>query len=209
MRCRPTHLSTPSFRISLHRWVVALVAVAVCTFAALPAAYAEARVVVVDLRRAMFDTEDGLRAQAELQQLQDSRQKQLIAKRDQYMKIKKQLETLAQAKKPNRAEVRKVAQQHDRALADLQVMDRTFKQELRDAEWKKTQPLRDKVIGLIRRVASQSGYDMVVLKEFAPYFRKDLDITDRIIQLYNQSLSAETAPKKKAPAAKRPRRKKN
>ncbi|HHH12200.1 MAG TPA: OmpH family outer membrane protein, partial [Sorangium sp.] len=97
----------------------------------------------------------------------------------------------------------------DRALADLQVMDRTFKQELRDAEWKKTQPLRDKVIGLIRRVASQSGYDMVVLKEFAPYFRKDLDITDRIIQLYNQSLSAETAPKKKAPAAKRPRRKKN
>lgn len=187
-------LSTP-IRFSLRRILLTLVAAAICSFAALPTAHAEVRVAVVDLRRAMLDTEDGLRVQAELQQLQDNLQSQLVAKREQYLKIKKEYEKLARQKKPNMAKVRKVAKRHDQALRELQTEEQNYSRAVRRAEWQKTQPLRDKVIGLIRRVASQSGYDMVVLKEFAPYFRKDLDITDRIIQLYNQTLSAETPPK--------------
>ena len=100
----------------------------------------------------------------------------------------------------------KAAKAHDQALYDLQTAEQSFQRELRRSEWQKTKPIREKVLGLIRRVAAQSGYDLVVLKDVAPFYRKDLDITDRIIQLYNQSLGPEKAPSRPAPRKQPPKK---
>jgi outer membrane protein len=48
---------------------------------------------------------------------------------------------------------------------------------------------------LMRRLSADNGYDMVLSKEAVPWYRADLDITDRIIQMYNASQS--TGPAKK------------
>ena len=41
-------------------------------------------------------------------------------------------------------------------------------------------------MGIISRLARQEGYDVVVDKQAVPYVRRDLDLTDRVITLYNQ-----------------------
>ena len=60
-------------------------------------------------------------------------------------------------------------------------------------------------MGVIRRLATQEGYEMVVDKQAVPYVRNDLDVTDRVITLYNQGAGdteggkAPAADKKAAP----------
>jgi outer membrane protein len=38
---------------------------------------------------------------------------------------------------------------------------------------------------IIRRLATSQGYDLVVDKAAVPYSRSDLDLTDRVITMYN------------------------
>jgi hypothetical protein len=60
-------------------------------------------------------------------------------------------------------------------------------------------------MGIIRRLATQNGYDLVVDKQAVPYHRSDLDLTDRVIVEYNQAggaaLAGSAAPAPAAPAA--------
>jgi len=51
-------------------------------------------------------------------------------------------------------------------------------------------------VGIIRRLATQEGYDVVLEKQAATYFRADLDLTDKVITLYNRDgAPAAAAPK--------------
>ena len=54
---------------------------------------------------------------------------------------------------------------------------------------------------LIRRVASQSSYDMVLDRSAVPYVRSDLDITDRLIQMYNAGEAPGSDDRKSKPKA--------
>jgi len=41
------------------------------------------------------------------------------------------------------------------------------------------------MIAIITKVAREKGYDLVIDKRAAPYARPDLDVTDRVVQMYN------------------------
>jgi outer membrane protein len=45
------------------------------------------------------------------------------------------------------------------------------------------------MIGLVTKIARQNGYDLVLDKRAAPYARPDLDLTDRVVQMYNSGES--------------------
>jgi outer membrane protein len=80
-----------------------------------------------------------------------------------------------------------------------------YNRELQQKESELTQPIVQKAVGIIRRIATQEGYDMVLERANAPYFRSDLDLTDKVITLFNREgggaakAAAPAAPK--APAA--------
>ena len=92
----------------------------------------------------------------------------------------------------------------------LQQMSVTYNQELQKKQAELTQPIIEKTMRIIRRIATSGGYDMVVDKQAVPYSRSDLDLTDRVIQMYNGGGAAEGAPAAgdKKPAAKKPAAKK-
>ena len=60
-----------------------------------------------------------------------------------------------------------------------------------------------------RRVATQDGYDAILEKQAVPYMRNDLNLTDRVIQMYNgggaspapAAASAAPGPSPQAPLA--------
>lgn len=182
----------------LSRTRFALFAFAATTTLAL-FAYAEMKIAVVDTQRAMMETEDGLRMQANLKKIFETKQQELDTKQkaleSERADIEKQQGVLSQE-----ALQRRVAtwQQDMVALQQTYVQ---FNQELQAKQNELTQPIIEKTLGIIRRLATQDGYDVVVDKQAVPYVRSDLDLTDRIIQMYNGGAAAAPADAGKTGAA--------
>ncbi len=171
-------------------WVLAVV-IGVSLVAA-PAA-AQMKVAVVDTQRAVMETEDGLRMQATLKKVFDSRQRELDKKQEDLQKerddIEKQRDVLSKTALAKRVE------KWQREMANLQTVFVEYNKELQKKQSELTQPIFQKAMGIIRRLATQDGYDVVVDKQAVPYVRSDLDLTDKVIQLYNQGAPADAGDK--------------
>jgi outer membrane protein len=77
--------------------------------------------------------------------------------------------------------------------------------EMQRKEGEMTTPILQGVLDAVKRIAAQDGFEMVLEKSAVPYFRGDLELTDRAIQLYNSGQPGGAAPAappaKGAPAA--------
>lgn len=165
-----------------------------------PSALAEMKLAVVDTQRAVMETEDGLRAQATLKKHFDKRQRELDDKQTELQKeredIEKQKDVLSKQALENRVE------KWQKDMTQLQTVFVEYNKELQKKQSELTQPILQKAMTIIRRLATQNGYDIVIDKQVVPYHRSDLDLTDRVISEYNQSGEAAPAgsgapPKKK------------
>jgi outer membrane protein len=165
--------------------VIALMAVA------LPASAQSMRVGVVDTQRAVMETEDGLRMQATLKKLFDSRQRELDKKQEDLQKEKDDLDK--QRDVLSKAAFAKRADKWQREMVQLQTVFVEYNKELQKKQGELTQPIFQKAMNIIRRLATQEGFDVVVDKQAVPYSRSDLDVTDRVITLYNQGGPADDA----------------
>jgi len=173
--------------------VLALLAVA------LPASAQTMRVGVVDTQRAVMETEDGLRMQATLKKLFDSRQRELDKKQEDLQKEKDDLDK--QRDVLSKVAFAKRADKWQREMVQLQTVFVEYNKELQKKQGELTQPIFQKAMNIIRRVATQEGFDLVVDKQAVPYSRSDLDVTDRVITLYNQGGPAEDTTKGGKPSA--------
>jgi outer membrane protein len=164
-----------------------------------PSALAQAKVAVVDTQRAIMETEDGLRAQATLKKVFDNRQRELDKKQEDLQRERADIEK--QQSVVSKAALAKRVEKWQRDMIQLQTVFVEYNKELQKKQNELTQPIFQKAMGIIRRMATQDGYDVVIDKQAVPYVRSDLDLTDRIITLYNQG--AGVAPgEKPAPGAK-------
>lgn len=162
---------------------LAVLAAAALTLLIGSAASAQVRVAVVDTQRAVMESEDGLRAQATLKKLFEKRQKELDKKQRELQaegeKLEKQKTTLSQA------EVAKRFEGWQREMGKVQAVFVEYNRELQQKQNELTQPIVRKAVTIIRRLATTEGFDLVLEKNSAPYFRSDLDLTDRVITAYN------------------------
>jgi len=149
------------------------------------AAQAQSKFAVVDVRRAVLETEEGLRVQATLKKLFDSRQVELDNKQRALQQEKEELDKEAAAGKTPKDALQRKMDNLQKQAGELQALIVDYQREMQRKESELTTPILQKVLGLVRRIASQEGYDMVLEKSAVPYFRADLEVTDRAIQMYN------------------------
>jgi outer membrane protein len=175
------------------------------------AAWAESKFAVVDLQRAMMETEDGLRMQANLKKLFDSKQQTLESKQAELDRERADIEK--QESVISQDALRKRAEAWQREVLALQQMSVTYNQEMQTKQNELTKPIFEKTSQIIRRLATNEGYDLVVDRMAVAYVRSDLDLTDRVITLYNggvapapaDSAGAGKPAPKAAPAATTPK----
>jgi outer membrane protein len=74
-----------------------------------------------------------------------------------------------------------------RDMIQLQTVFVEYNKELQKKQSELTQPIFQKAMGIIRRLATQNGYDVIVDKQAVPYVRTDLDLTDSVITQCNQA----------------------
>jgi len=145
-----------------------------------------------------------MRAQATLKKVFDNKQRELDKKQQdlaqEHDDIEKQRDVLSKAALGKRVD------KWQRDMMALQGVFVDYNKELQKKQGELTQPIVQKIMGAIRRLATQEGLDLVLDKQAAPYVRSDLDVTDRIITLYNQGSGDDgaKAPSKKEGAASGP-----
>jgi outer membrane protein len=161
-------------------------------------AHAQSKIAVVDTQRAIMETEDGLRAQATLKKVFDNKQRELDKKQEDLQKeredIEKQRDVLSKGALAKRAD------KWQRDMMQLQQKFVEYNQDIQKKQGELTQPVFQKTMNIIRRLATQEGYDVVVDKKAVPYVRSDLDVTDRVITMYNSGTGGDAD--KAAPAPK-------
>jgi outer membrane protein len=164
-------------------------------------ASAQSKVAVIDTERAVSQTEDGARAQATLKKLFDSRQAEIDAKQKTLQQQKDALEKEAAAGKTPKDALQRKADSLQKQYVELQQSSVNAQNEIQRKRSELTQPIVSKINTIVRNIATQEGYEVVIDKQAAPYFNPQLDLTDRAIKLYNAAPSA--APANPPPAAKK------
>jgi len=166
---------------------------------------APSKIAVVDTRRAVAETEQGLRVQATLKKLFDARQVELDAKQRQLQTDKEALEKEMQHGKTSKELLQKKYEKLVQLDAELQKITVDYQREMQRKEQELTTPIVQGILEAVKRIAAQEGFDLVLEKAAVPYFRGDLELTDRAIQMYNSGAGKGAPAAPKAPPAAPPK----
>jgi outer membrane protein len=155
-------------------------------------AAADMKVAVVDVQRAVMQSEDGLRAQATLKKMFDSRQQEINKKQTELQKQKEDIDK--QSRVLSQQALQKKVDDWQKQMVELQQTFVEYNKELEKKQKELTDPIFERVIGAIKRVAGTEGYDLIVDRATVAFSRSDLDLTDRVIQLANGSGGGGSSP---------------
>ena len=174
------------FRLVLATTLAVLVSLSGKTVAA------QVKVAVVDVQRAVMQTEEGLRAQATLKKIFDSRQQEINKKQVELQKQKEEIDK--QSRVLSQQALQKKVEDWQKQMGELQGTFVEYNKELEKKQKELTDPIFERVIGAIKRLAGTDGYDLVVDRATVAFSRSDLDLTDRVIQLANSLNGGAAAP---------------
>ena len=152
-----------------------------------PAVHAEPpfKVAVVDMQRAMNETEDGRKAKASLKKVFEDRQKTLDKQQTDLKNLKESLEK--QRDVLSREVLAKKLEEYQKAFGELQTTYMEFQRELQSKEGELTKDIIERMQRIMRRVGQTEGYSLVLERSESGvvYVPSNYDLTDLLIQRYN------------------------
>lgn len=184
------------------RWALPLLAA--LAFSALAPKKSEAqatKIAVVDLQRAITETEDGRKAKDKLKKLFEGRQKELDKKQSELKKLKDELDQQKNVLSRDALEAK--VESYQKQLVDLQQVYVDYQRELAEKEGELTRSIVERMERILRRIGQSEGYTLIMDRASGVIFvPTNLDLTDVLIQRYNAGEGAEAKPAKPAaPAA--------
>ena len=147
---------------------------------------AQVKIGVVDLQRAINETEDGRQAKRRLKKVFDERQKSLDEKQQALKAQKESLER--QQDVLSEDALRKKAEKFQAEVMELQNEYMQYQQELSAKESELTQKILEKMQKILRRIGQTDGYTLIIEANEGGvvWVPNNLDLTDVLIQRYNQ-----------------------
>jgi outer membrane protein len=161
----------------------ALLSSALCTVSH---AHAQAaKIAVVDMQRALNETEDGRKAKSSLKKVFEERQKQLDKQQNDLKTMKESLEK--QRDVLSRDVLAKKLDEYQKAFAELQTTYMEFQKELGSKEGDLTKDIIERMQRIMRHVGQTEGYALIIERNEAGviYVPTNYDLTDLLIQRYN------------------------
>lgn len=152
-----------------------------------PAAHADStaplKVAVVDIQRAAFETEDGLRAQATLKKYSERRNMELAMRQDELERKRGEIEK--QAKVLSKEALARALEDWQKQAGELQAVYGDYQRDMQKKQSDVAAPILARLAGLMRKIALRDNFDVVFDRQATPYARPELDITDQVIVMYN------------------------
>jgi outer membrane protein len=144
------------------------------------------RVGVLDLQRCLQQSEPGKKATKGLQEKSDRIKKDLTTRRDELKKMRDEF-----TKKSNVLSLeakREKEKELIRKEEDFRDQVREKEEEMRKDEFNAMQPLLNELFEVTSKVAKDEGYTLILeAKSGVVYFNKPIEITDKVIKLFNET----------------------
>ncbi len=150
-----------------------------------PKAFGQVRIAVVDLQRALQETEDGRRAKARLKRLFKQRQDDLDRRQNELKQLSQELEAQSKVLSAD-ARQERVEGLQKKAL-ELQQLYVQYQRELAEKEAELTSQIIGRMEQILRRIGQSDGYTLIVERNQGGvvWVPSNLDLTDVVIQRYN------------------------
>lgn len=152
---------------------------------AAPRLYAQVRFAVVDMQRALIETNEGRRAKTQLKKLFESRQEQLNSRQEALKRMKEDIEK--QKNVVSRDALEKRMGEYQQEFVKLQQNYLEYQQELAQKEAELTKSILVNLQGIVRQIGTSEGYTGIFDSGSVIWAPTHLDLTDRVIQEYNQA----------------------
>ena len=175
--------------MKLHRHAVTLAAALLfASFA--PTVFAQVKVAVVDMQRALNETEDGRQAKAQLKRLFKRRQQALDRRQQELKKMKQDIEKQRDVLSENA--LQKKMEEYQKAFVELQTTYVEYQRELAQKESQLTKGILERMAGILQRMGQRDGFSMIVDRNEGGvmWVPSNLDVTDDLIQRYNRGEGA-------------------
>ena len=145
-----------------------------------------AKVGYVDLRVALNDSDAGKKAKTELESLIKTKQGAIDERGKSIEKLKADLEKQAsvlsaEAKKTKEDEIERLLRDYQRLVQDSQ-------NEVKKKEGELTGSIIKDLRDVVEKIGQDEGYSLILenVEGIILYSRKDLDITDKVVKIYNE-----------------------
>lgn len=149
-------------------------------------AHAQApKIAIVDMQRAIEDSNAGKAALAKLKAEVEKKQKELAGKRDEIKKLDDELAKQAAVLKPDALEKKK--QELQKKLIAWQDEAQRFQNEIAVKEQQATQPIIEKLSRAVTAIATRDKFTFVLRREVVLWPQQtELDITNEVIRKANE-----------------------
>jgi outer membrane protein len=166
--------------------VSVFVFVAILSAIAVPAYSADiAKIGVVDFQRLITESEAGKNIQAQLQAKGREMETDLRALGTEIEELEKELKQRATViSKEKREEMQR---EMDIKKYDLNTRQKKYQKQLRELENNMLEKLQSEVFSLAEEIGKKEGYLLIIEKSAAIYYPSSIDITDTLIEKYNES----------------------
>lgn len=186
--------SSHSKRVVTERARSRQVAVVVALMLAMvaPKLYAQVRLAVIDMQRAMLETSDGRRAKVQLKRLFESRQETLNQRQEALKREKTEIER--QAAVVRGEALNKRMEEYNKRLMDLQQDSVRYQQELQTKEGELMKQILTNLGLVARQIGTSDNYTAILDASAVIWSPSHIDLTDRVIQEYNNQHPATEEP---------------
>ncbi|MBO6937447.1 MAG: OmpH family outer membrane protein [Deltaproteobacteria bacterium] len=152
-----------------------------------PKVFAQTKIAVVDLQRALMETEDGRRAKRRLERLFKRRQKSLDAAQNKMKQMKEDIERQQKAGVITDEALQRRLEEYQKAYMELQSQYVEYQRELAAKEAELTSGILEKMQQILRRMGQSEGYTLILEANEGGvvWVPGNLDLTDDLIQRYN------------------------
>jgi outer membrane protein len=175
---------------SRSRWMAALVALMLAVAA--PKLYAQVRLAVVDMQRAILETEQGRHAKNSLKTVFEAHQEELNAVQERLKRQKSDIEKQQRLIAP--AALQKRMADYQEQVVNLQKVYLQYQQELAQREAELTKQILVNLQGVVRQIGTAEGYTAVFDQSGVVWAPTHIDLTDRVIAEYNRQFPAAATP---------------
>ncbi len=168
-----------------HRHAVSLVAALLISMMA-PRLYAQVRIAVVDLQRALNETDDGRRAKARLKRLFKQRQTDLDERQNELKALKEEIERASEEGTLSESALRERAEEYQKAFVELQSTYMEYQRELAEKEADMTSSIIARMERILVSLGESEGYTLILERgEGGVIWTSATDLTDNLVERYN------------------------
>lgn len=143
----------------------------------------EAKIGIVDFQKALMETNEGKSIKGKLESALARKQKEFDRMQEGVKVLKDELETQGPMMKDDLK--RQKFQEYQKKMAELQEFYMGNQRELAERESELTEPLLKKFDGIVKKLAKDEGFTLIVHAAGAVYFDTTIDLTARLIKMVN------------------------